>query len=381
MSEVPDIRELSFETNSHLRRICYRSGGERTQRFLNLGEMFKVPESNDRPFGILAANCFTDEMIGGVCRAAFDTASPLIVQVSESQVYYALGGEKGQHCGDLLGQYSERVVRTVSDLATEAGYMVPICLHLDHCQKNDKMAIAAAKAGFTSVELDYSAQPTNDRLNAATLNADHLKTMIPFLHNLGVSVEAEEGEIGDVASREAQTREQILEQVSRPEWVVPIVREANPDAVAVFIGSSHGEFKKKPAMFYQAVGDIRQALRDEGIDRPLVLHGGTGLTNTDFRRAVCEGVRKVNYASRWWTILEKAIGEDPRGAQILVKMDAAAPGKGARYAYSKFWGELYGDVSPDVFRKAEQEIYRHAVHLMSDGFCSAGKARLYRGFS
>ncbi len=379
-SELPERRPLSPDTNPFIRPIEYREGGKGgrkvSTRFQNLAELFEVPEKKTEPFGILAANCFTPEMTRAVAGAAVDTCSPGIIQVAESQIGYALEGADN---AEKLSRYVQGTISVLSDLFTEAGYQVPFCLHIDHLQKDDDLVGAAVEAGATSIELDYSKGPADKRAETVLTNIDRCMKHIPFLREHGVSYEVEEGEIGDAKAREASTREQIMELVTKPEWAVPLVKGTEPDGLAIFIGSAHGEYKDKPVVVYDAIQTVRSALRKESIDVPIVLHGGTGQGNDGFRHAIRCGTRKINYASRWWTILQNHLKNDKTGAAILAEMEKAAPeGKGARYAFGQFKKQLYKDVGQEVFKAAEHDMYRHAVYLMSDGFCSAGQARKYR---
>lgn len=377
---VPDRIPLSSKTNEYIQPIEYRQGGKdgtkMKTRFFNLAELFEVPERKGQPFGILAANCFTDEMVRAVSRAAVDTCSPVIIQIAESQIDYALTGQDKKQ---KLSTYVGRTISVLSDMFTEAGYPVPVCLHVDHLQKDDDLVKAAVEAGATSIELDYSKGPKDERAETVLTNIERCMAHIPYLREFAVSYEVEEGEIGDAAAREAAGREEVIKLVTRPEWAVPLVRGTDPDALAIFIGSAHGEYAGEPVVVYEAIREVRNALKQEEIDVPIVLHGGTGQGNDGFRQAIACGARKINYASRWWTILERNLRNDRVGKQIVAEMEAAAPpGKGARYVYGSFMDQLYHDVSPDVFKSAEHEMYRHAVHLMSDGFCSAGQARRYK---
>ncbi len=382
MIKVPDIWDLSFGHNDFIRKVYSPTSKNMNTRFMNLKEILGPADINE--FGIMAANCFTPEMTRGVLRAAFDTGSPVIIELAESQVGYAL---KGQGYNIKLSKYMDELVRETSDLAKEKGYMVPVCAHIDHLQKDKKLAYAALKAGFTSVELDFSKQNTTDRIKAAKMNAEKCQPIIKDLHENGVSVEVEEGEIGSASARAAQSEQEIKDEVSKPEYVVPLIKGTNPEAVAIFIGSAHGEFKEKPVIVYKAIGDVRIALRDEGIDVPVVLHGGTGQTFFGFKTAVHYGARKFNYASRWWTIFQKNLNADSIGNVLLKQMTdfekaqaegAGKKSKGPRYVFANFRDQLYKEVSSDVFKKSEWEMYRHATELMCQAFGSAGKVRHYK---
>ncbi|MBM3303856.1 MAG: class II fructose-bisphosphate aldolase, partial [Candidatus Aenigmarchaeota archaeon] len=324
------IAPLSFDTNQYIRRLKTADGDT---RFLNLREI--LTPADEHGFGVIAANACTPEMVDAVMDAAWNTGSPAIIEVAESQMGYAL---LGRELTDRLEKYVDLVERGYADRARTRGYAVPICLHVDHLQKDSSIAYAAAKAGFTSMELDFSKQPTEDRVAASRMNAERCRPIIGALHPLGISFEVEEGEIGDAKARKAQKREDIEAEITRPEYAVPLVAATRPEALAVFVGSAHGE-EEKPFIFYSRIGEIREALRREGIDVPLVLHGGTGQTNEGFQEAARQGARKFNYASRFWTIQDKRIMADPRGAAIMKEMAEYAAAKGkksGRYVFNDF---------------------------------------------
>lgn len=370
------IAPLSFETNIYIQKIPSPTSSTGHTRFMNLPEIFSVAEA--REFGIMAANCFTPEMMRALVRAASDTGSPLIVEVAESQIDYALTGRGYRQ---KLERYMSSLVGTVADIGKEAGRVVPVCAHIDHLQKDPQLACAAMQAGFTSVELDFSKQDTDDRMEAVRLNAEKCNKVIPDLHANGVSVEAEEGEIGSTSARGKQSVDEIRAEATKPEYAVELIRLTNADALAMFIGSAHGEVEGELPIFYEIIGDCRRAQRIAGVDVPAVLHGGTGQTHEGFRTAVHFGARKFNYASRWWTILQKNIASDSDGAIILQEMEQTArekKGKSARYVFGEFSDRLYKEVNDEVFERAEWEMYRHAVELMSNAFGSAGQARFYQ---
>jgi len=169
----------------------------------------------------------------------------------------------GSHKEKLTG-FMDMVEKTVLERAQKHGRMIPICLHLDHLQKDEQLAYAARDAGFTSVELDFSKQDTSDRKEAVQLNIQKCAPIIDELHTSGISVEVEEGEIGSAAARAAQTPEEILKECTSPENAVDLCQGANPEAMAVFIGSSHGEFIKEPVIYYKRLGEIREAFKNAG---------------------------------------------------------------------------------------------------------------------
>jgi fructose-bisphosphate aldolase class II len=366
-----DIAPLSPDTNPYIRRIDTPLG---STRFLNLKEILKPADEHN--FGILAANAVVPEMLYAVLDAAFDCNSPLIIEVAESQMGYALPGSGYK---DKLTRFMDLAVKEVEKRAHKYKRIPTIGMHIDHLQVNPDLAYVASEAGYTSVELDFSKQPTSDRTEAVQMNIEKCAPIIEDMHSLGISVEVEEGEIGSVAARFAQSREEIEAEITRVEDAVLLVEGANPEALAIFIGAAHGEIVGEPPIFYHRIGETREGLRKKGIDVPIVLHGGTGQTYAGFQEAVNQGARKFNYATRFWTILFNNLRQDEAGAAILREMESEAKkiGRSGRYVWVEFAEKIYGEVKPQTFRNAQREIYEHVCELMEKAFSSKGRARHY----
>ena len=371
MLKPSDIVSLSFETNPYIRRIHAPLGDT---RFLNLKEILRPADEHN--FGILAANAVIPEMLYAVLDAAFDTDSPVIIEVAESQVGYALPGSGYK---DKLTRFMDLAVNEVEKRSHKYKKIPPICIHIDHLQKDPDLAYVASEAGYTSVELDFSKQPTSDRTEAVRMNIEKCVPIIEDMHTLGISVEIEEGEIGNARARSAQSREEIEDEITQVDDAVFLVEGTNPEALAIFIGAAHGEIVGEPPIFYNRIGETREGLRKKGIDVPIVLHGGTGQTYEGFNEAVNQGARKFNYATRFWTILFNNLGLDEAGAAILKEMESEAKkiGRNGRYVWVEFAEKLYGEVKPKTFRNAQREIYEHVCELMEKAFLSKGRASHY----
>lgn len=371
MSTPKDIASLSRDINPYIRRIDTPLG---TTRFLNLKEILQPADAHK--FGILAANAVVPEMLYAVLDAAFDCNSPVIIEVAESQVGYALPGSGYE---DKLTRFMDVAVHAVEQRAHEYKKVPPICLHIDHLQKDPDLAYEASETGYTSVELDFSKQPTSDRTEAVRMNIEKCVPIIEDMHALGISVEVEEGEIGSAAARAAQTRDEIGAEITAVEDAVLLVEETNPEALAIFIGAAHGEIMGEPPIFYQRIGETREGLRTQGIDVPLVLHGGTGQSYAGFNEAVSQGARKFNYATRFWTILFNNLGQDEAGVALLQEMAAEAKkrGRSGRYVWAEYAHQMYDEVQPQTFRNAQREIYEHVCELMEKAVLSKGRASHY----
>lgn len=378
-TDIPAVAELSFDTNPYLKRV-------RDTHLLNLRPILSVADEHE--FGVMAANCLRPEITRGVLRAAFDLNSPIIIQVAESQVSYALDG---WFSGDELARlnaFAEFLVGEVEKLWEEKGYLIPIALHLDHLQKNDELALHALRAGFTSVELDFSKHPPDvDRSEAVEMNIERCSKIIPELHKHGVTVEVEEGEIGEALARAAQSEEEIRAEFTKVKDAVRLIEGTNGDALAIFVGSAHGWYLRRPVIGFSRMREISVALKEHGYSAPLVLHGGTGLSYDAVHKAIGAGARKFNYATALADVFLRALEKDPtgKGAQIVERMtetekqEAEAKGRkprGARYVIGKFAEEI-NNLGHYVLQAAEDAVYEHARDMMANAYGSKDKAPLY----
>ena len=132
--------------------------------------------------------------------------------------------------------------------------------------------------GFSSVMFDGSTKDYET-------NLAETREIVRIAHSFGASVE---GEIGHVGNADAGD-EDLKNMYTTPEEAKLYVEATGVDTLAVAIGSAHGVYKKKPMLNIERLKEIRAE-----IDTPLVLHGGSGLSDDDFRNAIQEGIAKVN---------------------------------------------------------------------------------------
>ena len=156
---------------------------------------------------------------------------------------------------------------------------VPIAVELDH-GRDFCAVMECIRAGFTDVMLDASSKPYDE-------NVALTRQVVEAAHAVGLGVEAELGHVGsgedyaDVTARRAS--------FTRPEDAEKFVAQTGVDALAVAFGSAHGEYKGQPELDLGVLDRIR-----ERVGVPLVLHGGSGLSDDDFRAAIEHGISKVN---------------------------------------------------------------------------------------
>lgn len=159
---------------------------------------------------------------------------------------------------------------------------VPVCVHLDHCETLDYMA-KALEIGFTGVMYDGSLLPYEENV-ANTVKA------VTMAKAYGAGVEAE---IGQLASREGGAGENAGGPVyTDPELAAKFVRETGIDLLAPSFGTAHGIYKATPVLDLQRVAVIKKK-----VGLPLVMHGGSGVSPEDYRTAIQNGIRKINYYS------------------------------------------------------------------------------------
>lgn len=158
---------------------------------------------------------------------------------------------------------------------------VPVCVHLDHCETLAYMEKALA-LGFTGVMYDGSLLPYEENV-ANTLRA--VAMAAPY----GAGVEAE---IGQLASREGGGEAAGGPVYTDPDLAARFVQDTGIDALAPSFGTAHGIYKEKPRLDLDRVAVIR-----EKTGLPLVMHGGSGVSPEDYRRAMENGIRKINYYS------------------------------------------------------------------------------------
>ena len=157
---------------------------------------------------------------------------------------------------------------------------VPVCVHLDHGEHADYI-FRAMEMGFTSVMIDASARDYDGNV-AAT------REVVARAHAAGVDVEAE---IGSLASREGGG-EGGSAVYTDPELARRFVADTGIDALAASFGTAHGIYKAKPILDFDRIRRIHELT---GL--LLVMHGGSGVSHEDYRKAIACGIRKVNYYS------------------------------------------------------------------------------------
>lgn len=224
----------------------------------NLNDVLKKAQSEKYAVGLF--NTTDTDMLQAVIEAAEELNSPVILGTAEVLLPY----------GEL-----KLIAPSVIDAAKRAS--VPVVVHYDHGLTFDR-CLEALKLGFSSVMYDGSAKPYEQ-------NLAETREIVKIAHAVGATVEGEIGHVGEAASEDNL----LTDMYTTPEEAQAYLEATGVDALAVAIGSAHGVYKKKPALNIERLKEIRKT-----VDVPLVLHGGSGLSDDDFRNTIREGIAKVN---------------------------------------------------------------------------------------
>ena len=221
--------------------------------------LLPAKESN---YGVGFFNAINVEMARAVIETAEELRAPVMVGTAEIL---------------LPTMELELVADYLIPMAKRAS--VPICVHYDHGLTFDR-CMEALRLGFTSVMYDCSTVSYDE-------NVSRVAEMVKICHGMGVTVEAELGHVGDNTG--AGKLEHPEDYYTDPDTAVDFVKRTGADALAVAVGNAHGDYAFPPKLDFDRIDTISKKT-----NIPLVLHGGSGLADDDFRRAVKLGISKVN---------------------------------------------------------------------------------------
>lgn len=213
-------------------------------------------------YGVGFFNAVNVEMARAVIETAEELRAPVMVGTAEVL---------------LPAMPLERVAEYLIPMAKKAS--VPVCVHYDHGLTFDK-CLEALKLGFTSIMYDCSTE-------AYETNAERVAEMARVCHGMGAGVEGELGHVGD--NEGVGKPESPGDYFTDPDAASDYARRTGVDALAIAVGNAHGDYKFPPKLDFERIETIA---RRTGL--PLVLHGGSGLADSDFRAAVRKGICKVN---------------------------------------------------------------------------------------
>lgn len=206
------------------------------------------------------------ELAKGVLAAAEELHSPVIIGTAEIFLPYST---------------LEELSYFLLPMAEKAS--VPVVVHLDHGLKTETCK-RALELGFTSVMFDCSADDYET-------NIQKVREITQLAHAKKATVEAELGHVGDNEDS-AEGSSQLADPSAYytvPAQAKDYVERTGVDALAIAVGTAHGTYKLPPKLDFDRISEIAKT-----IDTPLVLHGGSGLSDDDFKTAISRGISKVN---------------------------------------------------------------------------------------
>lgn len=228
---------------------------------VNLNDVLKP--GSGRAVGLF--NTVNMEMARGTIAAAEELGSPVVIGTAEVLLPY----------GPL-----EELSWLLLPMAKRAS--VPVVVHLDHGLKYET-CVKALELGFSSVMYDCSTDEYEE-------NVRKVAEMAKIAHSYGATIEAELGHVGDNPASDSASVGTVPEEFyTSPEQARDFVERTGVDALAVAVGTAHGAYKFPPKLDFERITRIREAT-----PVPLVLHGGSGLSDSDFREAVRRGIAKIN---------------------------------------------------------------------------------------
>ena len=225
---------------------------------VNLNEVLKKAQKAKYAVGLF--NTTDTDMLQAVIEAAEESNSPVILGTAE-----------------VLLPYGELKLIAPSVIAAAKRASVPVVVHYDHGLTFER-CLEALQLGFSSVMFDGSAK-------AYGQNIEETKEIVKIAHAFGASVEGEIGHVGEAAQGDESLENMYTTVAEAKEYL----ENTGVDALAVAIGSAHGVYKKKPKLNIERLKEIADA-----VSVPLVLHGGSGLSDDDFKNTIREGIAKVN---------------------------------------------------------------------------------------
>ena len=241
---------------------------------VNLNDILK--DAQQKKYAVGLFNTTDTDMLQAAISAAEEKRSPIIIGTAE-----------------VLLPFGELSLIAPSVLHAAKTASVPVAVHFDHGLSFER-CMEALNLGFSSIMFDGSA-------SAPEQNLAQTKEMVKIAHAFGATVEGEIGHVGEAATNDNA----VSDRYTTVSEAVSFARDTGVDALAIAIGTAHGAYKSAPKLDFERLKEIRAA-----VDTPLVLHGGSGLSDIDFKEAVACGIAKVNIFTDLCLAGQKAMTEN-----------------------------------------------------------------------
>ena len=238
-------------------------------------------DAQKRAYGVGYFNAVNLEMIRAYIEAAEELDSPIIIGTAEALLPIAP---------------FEWIVPAMLDAARRA--RVPVAVHLDHTYHFNTL-MQALRAGFGSIMYDGSRESHED-------NLQHSAAIARIAHGMGVGLECELGSVSGLSDEAGHEDKMVY---TEPSEAAAFLERTGADFLAVSIGTVHGVYKAEPHLDIPRLKQIRAA-----VDAPLVLHGGSGLSDADFQNTIAGGIVKINVFTDVILAAKRALAEHPEAS-------------------------------------------------------------------
>ena len=222
--------------------------------------------ARDGGYAVGAFNILDYNSMLAVVKAAEEVQAPAIVQTSAKTVIFWGTG--------AIMSWAQEII---------ANSPMPVALHLDHC-KDLELIQSCIDAGWSSVMIDASSKPFEENIALS-------KRVVDMAKGKNVSVEAELGEIVGVEDDIFVSQKDA--SLADPHKCELFCRKVALQCFAPAVGTAHGVYKGEPKIAFDRIEEIA---KKTGV--PLALHGGTGLSDEQFRKCISLGCAKVNISTQ-----------------------------------------------------------------------------------
>jgi len=256
-------------------------------------------------YAFMANNIAEQNILMGLLDAYCEGRSDLLVQVSAGAARFAGGGDKEAGLRSLAGMVH----------ALSAGRPITVYLNLDHFTVGEMNLIGTAISErlVSSIMIDASLESFDENVRIS-------RSVVEQAKGSGILIEAELGKIKGVED-EISSDDAFY---TDPDEAVEFVRATGADLLAISIGTEHGVSKGKDIeLRIDLAAEIRDRLREAGLEVPLVLHGSSGVLPDQIRDAVRQGIRKLNKDTHYQYVYGRAAAEYymERAAEIIPPSD------------------------------------------------------------
>lgn len=244
-------------------------------------ELLYVANAENKAIG--AFNITGLETLQAVLQAAEKLREPVILQFAQ------VHEEEGVMDLDIIGPIMVMMAKQAT---------IPVAVHLDHGVDLHVLK-KALDMGFSSIMYDGSSLPYGENIAFTRMAVSMAK---PY----GASVEAEIGQMAGLTLNDQKVTENRAVDHSMftdPLIAQDFVEKTGVDCLACAFGTVHGLYTSEPHLDFELVKEL-----DATIGVPIVMHGGSGVSEADYDIVIENGVRKVNY----YTYMAKRGGEAVR---------------------------------------------------------------------